>query len=464
MVSDLRLVVLVLLIVSGLGIGMELHSKLPEVDEASIPGILQAHHPILELEEQRLDISSRDRAKFQNSSNGEEEVSASEERSVPLASPDEHMQMPRIEFPGSENQRLFEAISPVENSGNGQEASEEVSASTQLAEERSVPLAKRSVPLASATRDEHMRTEFLASENQDDENRHKLNRKQHHNYAAASLGAKVLGVNKEGKGGGNILIKDNDKYFRNPCGAKDKFVIVELAEEILVETFVIANYELYSSNPRELELLGSLSYPSSGWKLLGKFEAKNVRQPQRFILAKQEWARYLKLRMLSHYGTEFYCTLSSVEVFGVAIGRMLEDLIGSSPGDSSSVSTTSVNKFLIEQLKQLESEQKTFEEYVEVSNSQNTAAVNDYQEELTNVMEQLKSLNDSVQEQHRLVKEMYSESMEGLSLCRKEVDRIANGQVHSLMLTLVAMLVVVSKLRILVRLALTGFLVILVLM
>ncbi|XP_024529124.1 SUN domain-containing protein 5 [Selaginella moellendorffii] len=446
MVSDLRLVVLVLLIVSGLGIGMELHSKLPEVDEASIPGILQAHHPILELEEQRLDISSRDRA------------------SSPLLS--------RFFFHlvSDENSRILATVKKKsvppknENSGNGQEASEEVSASTQLAEERSVPLAKRSVPLASATRDEHMRTEFLASENQDDENRHKLNRKQHHNYAAASLGAKVLGVNKEGKGGGNILIKDNDKYFRNPCGAKDKFVIVELAEEILVETFVIANYELYSSNPRELELLGSLSYPSSGWKLLGKFEAKNVRQPQRFILAKQEWARYLKLRMLSHYGTEFYCTLSSVEVFGVAIGRMLEDLIGSSPGDSSSVSTTSVNKFLIEQLKQLESEQKTFEEYVEVSNSQNTAAVNDYQEELTNVMEQLKSLNDSVQEQHRLVKEMYSESMEGLSLCRKEVDRIANGQVHSLMLTLVAMLVVVSKLRILVRLALTGFLVILVLM
>lgn len=38
--------------------------------------------------------------------------------------------------------------------------------------------------------------------------------------------------------------------------------------------------------------------------------------------------RYLKLNLLSHYGFEFYCTLSVVEVYGVdAVERMLEDLI-----------------------------------------------------------------------------------------------------------------------------------------
>ncbi|XP_024531221.1 SUN domain-containing protein 4 [Selaginella moellendorffii] len=411
MVSNLRLAVLLLLVVSGLGIGMELHSELPEVDEAPIPEILEAHHQILDLEEQFLDISCNRTA--ESSSNGEE-------------------------------------VSPFDPDR-----------ATALAEERSVPLASPELnPL-------HSHILVSASENQDDDNRHKRDRQvggNEHNYAAASLGAKVLGANKEGKGAGNILVKGNDKYFRNPCSAKEKFVMVELAEEILVETFVIANYELYSSNPRELELLGSLSYPTSGWRLLGKFEARNVGQPQRFILSKPEWARYLQLRILSHYGTEFYCTLSTFEVFGVALGRMLEDLIGSSPGDSTSGSTTSVNKFLIEQILQLESDQKTFEEYVEFSNSQNTAAVNEYQEELTNIMRQLKSLNDTVQKQHRLADDVFSKSMKELRLCRKEVARINRGQIYSLTVALVAMLVVVAKIRILVRLALTGFLVILLLL
>ncbi|KAL9252753.1 SUN domain-containing protein [Drosera capensis] len=149
-----------------------------------------------------------------------------------------------------------------------------------------------------------------------------------YNYASAAKGAKVLTFNKEAKGASNILGKDKDKYLRNPCSAEEKFVIIELSEETLVDTIEIANFEHYSSNLKDFEILGSLAYPTDMWVSLGNFTAGNVKLAQRFTLPEPRWARYLKLHLLSHYGSEFYCTLSSVEVYGVdAIERMLEDLI-----------------------------------------------------------------------------------------------------------------------------------------
>ncbi|PQP99700.1 uncharacterized protein Pyn_02740 [Prunus yedoensis var. nudiflora] len=107
-----------------------------------------------------------------------------------------------------------------------------------------------------------------------------------------------------------------------------KFVIVELAEETLVDAVKIANFEHYSSNFKEFELSGSLSYPADAWSPLGSFVAANVKHAQTFKLPEPKWVRYLKLDLLSHYGSEFYCTLSVLEVYGInAIERMLEDLI-----------------------------------------------------------------------------------------------------------------------------------------
>lgn len=150
-----------------------------------------------------------------------------------------------------------------------------------------------------------------------------------YNYASASKGAKVLAYNKEAKGAANILSRDKDKYLRNPCSAEEKFVVIELSEEILVESFEIANFEHHSSNLKEFELLGSLVYPPGTWINLGKgkFTAANVKLAQRLPIKEPKWVRYLKLNLLSHYGSEFYCTLSVIEVYGVdAIERTLEDL------------------------------------------------------------------------------------------------------------------------------------------
>ncbi|AEE84831.1 Galactose-binding protein [Arabidopsis thaliana] len=148
-----------------------------------------------------------------------------------------------------------------------------------------------------------------------------------YNYASAMKGAKVVDHNKEAKGASNVLGKDHDKYLRNPCSVSDKYVVIELAEETLVDTVRIANFEHYSSNPKEFSLSGSLSFPSDMWTPAGSFAAANVKQIQSFRLPEPKWLRYLKLNLVSHYGSEFYCTLSVVEVFGIdALEQMLEDL------------------------------------------------------------------------------------------------------------------------------------------
>ncbi|KAL5078444.1 hypothetical protein RYX36_017428 [Vicia faba] len=149
-----------------------------------------------------------------------------------------------------------------------------------------------------------------------------------YNYASSSKGAKVLASNKDAKGASNILTRNQDKYLRNPCSSEEKFVVIELAEETLVDTIEIANFEHYSSNLKDFELHGSLVYPTDVWIFLGNFTASNVKQAQRFVLQEPKWVRYLKLNLQSHYGFEFYCTLSIVEVYGVdAVEKMLEDLI-----------------------------------------------------------------------------------------------------------------------------------------
>ncbi|KAL1833619.1 hypothetical protein ACET3Z_003270 [Daucus carota] len=158
-----------------------------------------------------------------------------------------------------------------------------------------------------------------------------------YNYASASKGAKVLAYNKEAKGASNILGRDKDKYLRNPCSAEEKFVVIELSEETLVDTIQIANFEHYSSNLKEFELSSSLVYPTDTWGKLGNFTAANAKHAQRFVLQEPKWVRYLKLNLLSHYGSGFYCTLSVVEVYGVdAVEKMLEDLVSVSADKVSS--------------------------------------------------------------------------------------------------------------------------------
>ncbi|KAJ1889358.1 hypothetical protein LPJ66_008073, partial [Kickxella alabastrina] len=67
------------------------------------------------------------------------------------------------------------------------------------------------------------------------------------NYAATDCAAVVLKANREARGLTAILNSKKDQYMLNECSAQNKFVIVELCDDILIDTLVMGNYEFFSS-------------------------------------------------------------------------------------------------------------------------------------------------------------------------------------------------------------------------
>jgi len=149
------------------------------------------------------------------------------------------------------------------------------------------------------------------------------------NYAGFDVGARVLQAHRSTIGARNILLAEPDVYMTSPCSLKKKWVVVQLAEPLLIEKLSLANHEQYSSTFRHFQVLGSPVYPVNAptgpgaWRLIGNFIAQDSRFAQDFSLKTPQWAKYLKIRFLSHYGTDYFCTVSSLKVFGT---NMLEDM------------------------------------------------------------------------------------------------------------------------------------------
>lgn len=143
------------------------------------------------------------------------------------------------------------------------------------------------------------------------------------NYASADCAATVVETNAQARSAASILRENKDTYLTNECAAPSKYVVIELCQDILVRLVVVGNFEFFSSMSRHFRILVSDQFPATTWQFLGEFEAKNVRDLQTFeIESPVIWARYLKLEVLSHYGSEFYCPLSLVRVHGKT---MIED-------------------------------------------------------------------------------------------------------------------------------------------
>ncbi|KAK9377410.1 UNC-like C-terminal-domain-containing protein [Lipomyces chichibuensis] len=142
------------------------------------------------------------------------------------------------------------------------------------------------------------------------------------NYASTACAAGILKTNPEMRGASAILFENKDTYMLNPCSVSNKFVIIELCEDIQIDTVVLANYEFFSSMVRKFRVSASTGYPVkvSGWTVLGEFEARNVREIQPFLVRNSLiWARFLRIEFLSHWGHEFYCPLSLVRVHGTTM-------------------------------------------------------------------------------------------------------------------------------------------------
>jgi hypothetical protein len=142
------------------------------------------------------------------------------------------------------------------------------------------------------------------------------------NYASKECGAKVIGANDEAEKYGAILNdKEKDEYMRNACEkAKEKYVIIELCETIQPKSIELANFELFSSSPKNFRILASERQPPMEWTTLGEFEAQDNRNVQTFEIPEHSvYTKFLRLELLTHYGREHYCTLSSFRVYGVSM-------------------------------------------------------------------------------------------------------------------------------------------------
>ena len=149
--------------------------------------------------------------------------------------------------------------------------------------------------------------------------------KERFNYASFDCAATVLKTNPRSSGSSAVLVENKDSYMLNECSVEKKFLILDLCEDILIDTIVLANYEFFSSIFRTFRVSVSDRYPLKleKWKELGTFEARNTREIQAFLVENPLiWAKYVRIEFLSHYGNEFYCPLSLVRVHGTT---MLED-------------------------------------------------------------------------------------------------------------------------------------------
>lgn len=146
------------------------------------------------------------------------------------------------------------------------------------------------------------------------------------NFASFDCAATIVKTNKEAKGANSILLDNKDIYLLNECSAQNKFIIIELCEDILVDEVLIGNYEFYSSMFKDLKIFVSDRFPTTQWYLLGGFQAENIRKLQSFNIENSLiWAKFIKIEFLSHYGNEFYCPISSVQVHGTTMIEQFKD-------------------------------------------------------------------------------------------------------------------------------------------
>ncbi|KAJ1982162.1 hypothetical protein H4R34_001797, partial [Dimargaris verticillata] len=138
------------------------------------------------------------------------------------------------------------------------------------------------------------------------------------NHASLDCAAVVLKANPEAKGTSAILTNSKEKYMLNLCTAQ-KYLIVELCHDILIDAITMANYEFFSSTFKDFTVHVSDRYPPkhNQWQYLGRFRARNSREAQVFsVLNPVIWARFVRIDFSSHYGVEYYCPISFLGVYG----------------------------------------------------------------------------------------------------------------------------------------------------
>lgn len=143
------------------------------------------------------------------------------------------------------------------------------------------------------------------------------------NYASPDCGAKIVAANPEAVSPSSVLSPSRDEYKLNTCTSRIWF-IVELCEAVQAKKIDLANFELFSSSPKDFTVSISDRFPTRDWSLVGQFTAKDERDIQSFELYPHLFGRYMKVEIKSHYGSEHFCPISLFRVYGTSEFEALE--------------------------------------------------------------------------------------------------------------------------------------------
>lgn len=107
------------------------------------------------------------------------------------------------------------------------------------------------------------------------------------NYASTDCSARVHAVHRTAKSPSSILSSKKDRYMLSPCAEEKQFVVVELCDDIMIDTVQLANYEFFSGVFKDFSVSVAKTPPTGdeGWTHAGTYRARNVRGVQVCIVA-----------------------------------------------------------------------------------------------------------------------------------------------------------------------------------
>lgn len=105
------------------------------------------------------------------------------------------------------------------------------------------------------------------------------------NYASLDCSARVHTAHRSAKSSSSILSSKKDRYMLSPCGSSNgesQFVVVELCEDIRIDTVQLANFEFFSGVFKDftVSVAKTMTYDAEAWTVAGTYKAKNVRGVQ----------------------------------------------------------------------------------------------------------------------------------------------------------------------------------------
>ena len=112
------------------------------------------------------------------------------------------------------------------------------------------------------------------------------------NYANLDCSSRVHNAHRSAKSPSSILSSKKDRYMLSPCNVpgEEKYVVIELCDDIRIDTVQLANFEFFSGVFKDFSvsvsktIASTISPDSVEWKHAGTFRAKNVRNIQVSLL------------------------------------------------------------------------------------------------------------------------------------------------------------------------------------